>query len=47
MKLTEEEKIFIRLFNDGYLEETVSEKLNLTEKEYELIYNKLFNFLDQ
>ena len=47
MKLTNEEKIFIRLFNDGYLEETISEKLNLTEQEYEELYNRLSEHLDR
>jgi len=47
MKLTEEEKIFIKLFNDGYLEETISEVLNITESEYELMYNRLSGHLDR
>lgn len=47
MKLNQEEKTFIRMFNDGYLEETISEVLNITEPEYEMMYNRLLLELDR
>ena len=47
MKITKDDLAFIVMFNDGYLEETISEVLNLTESEYEMMYNKLLPELDR
>lgn len=47
MKLNKDDLAFITMFNDGHIEETISEVLNLTEQEYELIYNRLYNFLER
>jgi len=47
MKLNKDDLAFITMFNDGHLEETISLELNLTEQEYELMYNKLYNFLER
>jgi len=47
MKINKYDLTFITMFNDGYLEETISEVLNLTELEYELMYNRLYTLLDR
>ncbi len=47
MKLNKDDLTFITMFNDGYLEETISEVLNITELEYEMMYNKLYAFLER
>jgi len=47
MIINKDDLTFIVMFNDGYLEETISEKLNLTEPEYEMMYNRLLPELDR
>ena len=47
MKITIDEWRFISMFNNGYLESTISELLNLTESEYEIMYNRLLPVLDR
>jgi len=47
MRINKDDLAFIVMFNDGYLEETISEKLNLTESEYEIMYSKLLPELDR
>lgn len=47
MKINKDDLAFIVMFNDGYLEETISEVLNITEQEYEIMYNRLLPELDR
>ena len=39
--MTSDEKLFIKLYEDGYLEDSICLKMNLSSVEYETMYNKL------
>ncbi len=44
--MTREEKAFVRMYNDGWTEETISWRMNLTETEYKSLEQRLEKHLE-